>query len=182
MLRAMARVIAHPSLAAFEEAQSNANLPTNNAGLTRHTILALAASGATTGIIGGFINLFLANSSVADIVILTLITPLRFLGSFLVAQAFLFAALRALGGRGEFATQAYLSALAFAPLSAVSSLLAILPTVGGYLAPATLIYTTVLTAFALRAAHGQSMPSAVLVLLSLAGGLIGWVVSSSLPQ
>jgi hypothetical protein len=170
----MARVIVYPSLATFEETQSNGNLG--------RAILATAASGTLTGMIGGLVNLILANSSLADIVILMLITPLRFLGSFLVAQAFLFAALRTLGGRGEFATQAYLSALAFAPLSAVSSLLAILPTVGRYLALATLLYTTVLTAFALRAAHGQSMPSLVLVLLSLIGGLIGWGVSSSLPQ
>ncbi len=175
MLRAMRCVLLHPSVGAFEAARPGASLG--------GAILGTFGIGAVTGFAGGWINFLLASSSIADIIVLTIITPIRLIAALLASQAFLHVAARALGGRGEFSTQAYLASLVFAPLNALALVLASVPFVGAYLAIAVLAYDVVATVPALRAAHGGlawRAWSMLLVFLSAIAGLIAWLAISTL--
>lgn len=175
MLRAMTRVLFHPSVGAFEAERPGASLG--------GAILGTFGIGLVTGLAGGWINFLLVSGSIADIVVLTIITPIRLIVALLASQAFLHVAARALGGRGEFATQAYLSSLVFAPLNALALILASIPFLGAYLAVAVLAYDVAATVLALRAAHGGRAWrawSALLVLLSAIAGLIAWLAISTL--
>lgn len=175
MLRAMGRVVFHPSVRAFEAERPGASLG--------GAILGTFGIGAVTGFAGGWINFLLANSSIADIIVLSIITPIRLIVALLASQAFLYIAARALGGRGEFATQAYLSSLVFAPLNALALVLASIPFAGAYLAVVVLTYDVVATIPALRAAHGGRAWrswSLLLVLPSAIAGLIAWLAISTL--
>lgn len=177
MVWAMLYVITHPWSATFDDFRAGANLGA--------AILAIATSGLISGMIGGWVNLVGAYGSLADMVVLTIMTPLRFVIAFLVVQAFMLAAARSLGGRGEFETQAYLAALAFAPLYAAASLVAAIPTIGGWLVLLILGYIVTLMAVALQSAHGGEewrVPRGVLWAISFFGGLIGTLVISILPQ
>ncbi len=175
MLRAMGRVLLHPSVSAFEKEQPGANLG--------GAILGTFGIGAFTGFCGGWINVLLASSSIADVVVLTVITPIRLIVGLLVSQAFLHVAARALGGRGEFSTQTYLASLVFAPLNALALILASIPFVGAYLAVAVLGYDVLATVPAVRAAHGGRewhVWSAWLVIPSSIAALIAWLAISTL--
>lgn len=175
MLRAMSRALFHPSVDTFERERSSASLG--------RAIVGTLGIGLVTGFAGGWINLLLASGSIADIIVLTIMTPIRLIVGLLISQAFLLVAARALGGCGEFAEQAYLSSLVFAPLNALASLLASIPRVGAYLAVAVLAYDVLVTVPALQAAHGGRRWHAgrvVLVLLSSIAGLIAWLAISAL--
>ncbi len=176
MLTAMWRVLTRPSPAAFENVRAGADLG--------RAIVGTLAIGAATGFVGGLINLLSVGDPIADVLTLTIITPFRLLFALILAQAFLFAASRALGGRGEFATQAYLGALVFVPLNALASLLAAIPSIGAFLAFVILMYSVVVNAIALRTAHGGrtwQISNVMLLGLSFIGGIIGWVAISSIP-
>ncbi len=175
MLRAMRRVLFHPSVGAFETERPGASLD--------KAILGTLGIGVVSGFAGGWINFLLASTSIADIIVLTILTPIRLIVALLASQAFLHVAVRALGGRGEFATQAYLSSLVFAPLNALALFLASIPFAGAYLAIAVLAYDVAVTVPAVRAAHGGSAWrswGALLVLLSAVAGLMAWLAISTL--
>lgn len=172
----MLAVIFRPSLAAFEAARARASL----GGAITNT----AAIGVVTGGIGGAINFLFAGDAAAEIVTLAIMTALRLVAALIASQAFLFAAARALNGRGDFATQTYLAALAFAPLTALGMLADVVPTYGAFVAVAVWLYSSGPIALATRAAHGgRAWRVANVTLLGwtlLASG-IGWLVISSLP-
>ena len=175
MIRAMGRVLRHPSVNTFKSESTHAKLGS--------AILVTCFVGAVAGFIGGCINLLLADSSVADILVLTIITPLRLVVALLVAQAFLFVTARALRGQGEFDTQAYLGALVFAPLYALATLVAVLPVIGAWLAFAVLLWNVALNVPALRAVHGGDswrVWNVALLGLSFVAGTIAWFAISSL--
>lgn len=176
MLAIMLQVIVRPSLAVFEAECARASLG--------RAITNTAALGVVTGGIGGLINFIFAGDAAAEIVALAIMTALRLVAALIASQAFLFAAARALNGRGDFATQTYLAGLVFAPLNALGMLANSVPTLGAFVALALLFYSTLLIALAMRAAHGGRawhVSNVTLVGWSFVGGWIAWLVISSLP-
>lgn len=177
MFAAMWRALTRPSLTAFEQARADANLG--------RALIAALVIGAATGFVGGLINFFSANDSIIEALTLAIISPLRLMFALIIVNAILFSAARALGGRGDFATQTYLGALVFVPINALASLLAAIPTIGAFLAFAALMYGVVVNVWALRAAHdGRAWQTSniVLLILSFMGGIIGWIAMSSISQ
>jgi hypothetical protein len=177
MFAAMWRALTRPSLTAFEQARADANLG--------RALVATLVIGAATGFVGGLINFISTSDSIIEVLTLAIINPLRLVFALIVVQAILFSAARALGGRGDFAKQAYLGALVFVPINALASLLTAIPTVGAFLAFAVLMYGVVVNVWALRAAHGGrawQTSNIVLLILSFIGGIIGWVAMSSISQ
>ncbi len=171
------RTFTHPSLAAFQAARATATLG--------GAIIGTVAIGACAGFLGGTLNVLFANGALADVVADSIMTPLRLVIAFLATQAFLFAIAQQWGGRGEFATQAYLSMLAFAPCHALALLADTIPNGGVWLAMAFWVYGVALIAIALSAAHGASawrISKLKLLALSGIGGLISSVVISIIPQ
>jgi len=177
MFAAMWRALTRPSLAVFEQARTGANLG--------RAIIAAMAIGAATGFVGGLINFFSAGDSIIEALTLAIINPLRLVFALIVVNAILFSAARALGGRGDFATQTYLGALVFVPINALASLFAAVPTIGAYLAFAALMYGVAINVLSLRAAHGGrawQTSNIVLLILSFIGGIVGWIAMSSISQ
>lgn len=177
MFAAMWRALTQPSLTVFEQARADANLG--------RALVAALVIGAATGFVGGVINFISIGDSIIQVLTLAIINPLRLVFALIVVNAILFAAARALGGQGDFATQTYLGALVFVPINALASLLAAIPTIGAFFAFAALMYSVVVNVRALRAAHGGrawQTSNSVLFTLSFIGGIIGWVAMSSIAQ
>lgn len=174
-LGALSRVLRHPTASAFEAERPNARL--------NEAILLAFGIGAVAGMVGGCLNWLFAGSSAADIIVLTIITPLRLIVALLISQAFLYLVARLLGGRGGFAEQTFLGALVFVPLNAIAALLAVFPGIGPFLATAILAINIVLMVPALRAAHGiQTWHVSIIILLpaTLVAGILAWFTISSL--
>lgn len=100
-----------------------------------------------------------------------------------VGQFFVFAGLLALsarlfGGRGAFKTQAYLFALFWVPLMALSDISELIPVVGAWLAVLVRAYALCLCALALASAYRMPLARAWGALLAVicAGLLLGAVV------
>ena len=173
----MVQILLHPSLAAFEAERARATL---GRAIT-HTF----AVGIILGTLHGCVNWLGARGVAAEIVTTAVMTALQLVAALIVAQAFLFVAERAMGGRGDFATQAYLSALAFAPLYGSASLADIAPSFGAIAAIAAMLWCAILVALALRVAHGDNawrVSNVGLFAVSCLGGMIAWWVMLSLPS
>lgn len=177
MFAAMWRVLTHPSLSAFEDARANANFG--------RAIVGTFAVGFGFGALRGFLHWLVSSHPAAEIVTLAVMTGFSLLASLIVAQAVLLIAVRAIGGRGDFATQTYLTSLAYAPLNAIAISADIVPNASNLIVFGVSIYSTVLIALALRVAHDRQKwraPMIVVLGLALIGQIIGWLVLSSIPQ
>jgi hypothetical protein len=173
MIRAMLRVLRHPSISAFESERANANLG--------RAILLVASLGLMAGFIGGSVNVIFAGNGVADIFGSAIETTMKFIAAFIAVQGFLYGALRLIGGKSNFETQAYLGSLVFAPCAALASLADIPPGIGTYLAALILLYQIVFTDTAMRAAHGKQINRIASFIFCIFSGFLGWFVISVLP-
>lgn len=173
MIRAMLRVLTQPSISAFESERANPNLG--------GAILLVTSLGLMAGFIGGIVNVLFAGNGVADIFGSAIETAMKFIAAFVVVQGFLYGTLHIVGGKSNFATQAYLGSLVFAPCAALASLADIPPTIGAYLAAIVLVYQIVLTDRAMRAAHGRQLHPIASFIFCIFSGLLGWFVISVLP-
>jgi len=177
MIAQIGRALTRPSLDEFERARAIVHL--------RDVILITLLIGGWTGAIGGAINMLAIGDSIVEAFTLAIITPFRLLFALVVVNAFLLLVARALGGRGDFSTQMVLIALVFIPLNALASLLAAIPTFGAMLAIVVLIYNSVVSVLALRAAHGGRawrVSNIALVAATFISGIIGWIAISSISQ
>jgi len=141
------------------------------------------AVGIILGTLHGCVNWLGARGAAAEIVTTAVMTALHLVAALIVAQAFLFVAARAMGGRGDFATQAHLSALA--PLYGSASLADIAPSFGAIAAIAAMLWCAILVALALRVAHGDNawrVSNVGLFAVSCIGGMIAWLLMLSLPS
>lgn len=85
--------------------------------------------------------------------------------SFLIGVAILWLVAKLLGGIGEYGRYAYLNATFTAPLTIVSSILGLIPFVGGCIAFVLYIYQFVLTYYATKVEHQLSSGRAIIVVL-----------------
>ena len=85
--------------------------------------------------------------------------------SFLIGVAILWLVAKLLGGIGEYGRYAYLNATFPAPLTIVSSILGLIPFVGGCIAFVLYIYQFVLTYYATKVEHQLSSGRAIIVVL-----------------
>jgi hypothetical protein len=84
---------------------------------------------------------------------------------FLIGTFILHLIAKMLGGQGEYSTLAYLFATFQAPLTIISSILAIIPFLGGCVAFLIFIYTYVEGYFAVKANYGLTSGRAIAVIL-----------------
>jgi hypothetical protein len=84
---------------------------------------------------------------------------------FLISTGIYFLIAKLFGGKGEFGRYAYLMATFSAPLTLLSSLLGLIPALGGCLAIFVSIYQVVLTYYATKVEHQLSSGRALLVVL-----------------
>jgi hypothetical protein len=129
----------------------------SNLGLGAKYIL---IAGAITGIIVGIVSL-------NPIILLTsiILYPLINLLSWLIGSGINFVFARILGGKGDYMKQSYLIALYSAPLSIISTIIFIIPTVGIWLSFLIAIYGFYLLTFALKEAHSYSTGRAIMTWL-----------------
>ena len=84
---------------------------------------------------------------------------------FFIGMAIIYGLARAFGGQGTFLTQSYTYLLFDVPLGIVSSLIALIPIAGGFIAIAIGIYRIVLAIFSVMAVHRLSGGKATAVVL-----------------
>lgn len=84
---------------------------------------------------------------------------------FFIGMAIIYGLARAFGGQGTFLTQSYTYLLFDVPLGIVSSLIALIPIAGGFIAIAIGIYRIVLAIFSVMAVHRLSGGRATAVVL-----------------
>src|SRR6266516_4830437 len=84
---------------------------------------------------------------------------------FFIGMAIIYGLARAFGGQGTFLTQSYTYLLFDVPLGIVSSLIALIPLAGGFIAIAIGIYRIVLAIFSVMAVHRLSGGKATAVVL-----------------
>jgi hypothetical protein len=84
---------------------------------------------------------------------------------FLIGTGIYFVIAKILGGTGEFGRYAYLNATFSAPLTVLSSLLALIPGLGGCIALFVSIYQVVLIYYATKVEHQLSSGKALMVVL-----------------
>jgi hypothetical protein len=84
---------------------------------------------------------------------------------FLISTGIYFVIAKLLGGKGEFGRYAYLNATFSAPLTILSSLLSLIPGLGGCIAIFVSIYQVVLTYYATKVEHQLSSGRALMVVL-----------------
>lgn len=177
MFALMWRVLTRPSVAEFENARAGANIG--------RAITFTFAVGLMLGTLHGFVHWLATSGTAVEIVTMAVMSGLGLLAALFIVQAFQFVVARALGGVGDFATQAFLGALVFAPLFGVVSLVDIIPVIDTIVIAAAMLYFIGVNIFALRAAHGGPVwrvSNIVLLGVSLIGGMIGWLVLASIRQ
>ncbi len=177
MFALMWRVLTRPALTLFEQARGEANIG--------RAVTFTFVIGVCFGALRGFIHWFFSSHPAAEIITLAIMTAFGLVASIFIAQAFLFSAARALGGRGDFAAQIFLSSLVFAPLNALAMSADVFQDASALIVFAALAYNILLLGFALRATHGGAdwrIPNIVLFALSFIGVLIGWLVLATLPE
>jgi hypothetical protein len=84
---------------------------------------------------------------------------------FLIGTFILHLIAKMLGGQGEYSTFAYLSSTFQAPLTIASSILAIIPFLGGCVSLLIMIYNYVLSFYAVKANYGLTSGRAIAVVL-----------------
>jgi hypothetical protein len=95
------------------------------------------------------------------------------IGFFFVVQGIYFGLARAFGGQGSFTAQAYSALLYQVPLGLASSLIALVPILGGFVALAAFIYEIVLSVFMVMGVHRLSGGKAsAVVLIPVGVGLL----------
>ncbi len=152
-------VLTKPSTDFFAREMPNANWTTILVGAGIAAVVSALFSiirfGGAAGIIGGFIG------SVIGL---------------LVGSGILYLVATTVGkGRGDFMVQTYLYSLFTIPISLVSSVLGIIPVVGGLLGLALSIYSLYLTYLMLQPAHNMNKQSAqtTVIVLFVVGLVIG---------
>jgi len=124
------------------------------------SVVAILISSASIGSIpnsGGLSQATLQTVAIITAVVLQLVlTPV----SFLFAGGILYLISRAFGGRGKFVEQIYVTLLFGVPLVILSTLLSLIPGVGGWLLYVPHIYSLLLIVRALIAVHRKSEGSA----------------------
>jgi hypothetical protein len=180
VIQSVRAVLFAPSRAAFESYLPRANLG--------RAILFAAGVGLIAGMLGAVINIFSANGSVGDVVVLSMFNAIRFVVSLLLTQGLIYGLASTFGAQGPFADQAYLASLYMVPLQFVAvialGLNALLPGLGFLISTATLVYEIVLSVPMLRAVFGDEwrVPNWVLTLIAVIGTGVGATISTFLPQ
>lgn len=176
MFAAMWRGLTQPSIQSFENARADASIG--------RAITFTIAIGAMLGTVHGLIHWLTASGAVVEIVTMAVMTGLRLLAGLFIVQAVQFFPARALGGVGNFSTQANLGSLVFAPLFGIVSLADVIPAIDAIIVVASMVYFVAVNIFALRAAHGGQawrVLNVVLLGVSMIGGMMGWLVMASIP-
>jgi hypothetical protein len=87
------------------------------------------------------------------------------IASFFIGEGITYLLAKAFGGQGSFTTQMYTTLLFQVPIGLLSSLIALIPYVGGLAGSAGSIYGLVLQVFSLMAVHRLSVGKAIAVVL-----------------
>ena len=180
MIDSARQVLLTRSRAAFETCLPRANLG--------RAIVFAAGTGLIAGALGGAINIFSADGSLGDVVVLSMFNAIRFVVSLLLTQGLIYGLASTFGAQGPFVAEAYLASLYMVPLQFVAVLAlgfnAILPGLGFLIGAATLVYEIILSVPMLRAVFGDDwrVPNWALALIALIGTGVGATISTFLPQ
>lgn len=177
MINGSIAVLTKPSVPTFEEHERNnltwALIYSLTAGLINAVLAAIGATiglgaAASTGELGGA-DLAVGGGAVFGVVIFSLIFTVLGL---LISWGITYGLGRAFGGTGQFGELAYGLSLFGAPFTVISSLLSLIPIVGGIASFALVIYAFYLTYLAIQS--GMNLPSnkaLYVILIQLAIGI-----------
>ena len=161
------RAISRPVLATYEELLRGEPKPT-----LIKAVAWIVIAGLVAGVLSELLNLLfgMAQGGSGGTLLTFWVNRLALVPAGMVIEFVIFSAIslaiaRASGGKGNLGSQSYLLAAAQAPVSIISSALATIPSVGGVIAWAAMIYGIYLEVLALRAAHRFGWYKAVGTLL-----------------
>lgn len=141
--------------------------------------LHMAIAGLITGFITGLYQMVIGSAitsqlfpmasgfvGVAAFLATLILTPIWFVISWLIVSGILYIFALLFGGKGNYTTQSYLYAIYNAPLSIITTILALIPFVGPFLVFIVMLYGLYLLTMALKIAHNYTTGRAVLTWLA----------------
>ncbi len=147
-------VLTKPSEASFEAEKANVNLT--------NMIIWLAIAGAISGFFGGIGTWFFARGGIGDPIGGLIIGAIGGVIGYFIGEAILYLIARALGGTGDFNTQAYLMSLYYVPIIIVGGVFSIFPPLGALVRFLLGLYSLYLTTLALKVTHRYDTTKAIL--------------------
>ncbi len=154
-------------VATFKKERKNANISQG--------ALHIAAAGIVTGFISGLYQMIFGILGAASasaglggvtVFLMTLIlTPIFSVIGWLIVSGIIYIFALLFGGKGNYKTQSYLYAIYSAPLSIVTTIIALIPFFGMFIAIIPMLYGLYLLTMALKEAHKYTTGKAVLTWL-----------------